>query len=84
MTVHFPTSPVIDAPVDDAIVADIAEEALQAFFSVVVARFDDYYPCGKTTGDMDPLYSRNVDKTAREWVLHHAMNHPAIQDANED
>jgi hypothetical protein len=82
-TIHFPTSPSIDAVPADDVIAEIADEALKAFFKVVCDRIDDLYPDGETTGDVDPGELRSRMTIAEQWVCSHALNHPAVAAANE-
>lgn len=82
MTV-FPHSPVIDAAPDEALLKEIADQALNAFFAVVCMRLDDLYPDGHTTGDVWPHEAVERENVAVEWIKSHALNHPAISRATE-
>lgn len=80
----FPKSTVLDATPDERAIREIAEDALQAFFTVVCERLDDLYPEGKTTGDVDPLEHFDRERIAVQWVHSHALNHPTICTFNNE
>ncbi len=80
----YPHSPTIDAAVDGGIIDDIATEARNAFFAVVVERFNDYYPGSTTYGDEDPGESIDRDRIARTWVESFAWNNSAVQEYAEE
>ena len=82
-TTVYPYSATIDGPLDEGILQDIAEEALQAFFTVVCKRLDDYYPDTPTTGDEDPGESIDRARIARRWIDSHALNNDTIARATE-
>ncbi len=65
------------------VVADIAEEALQAFYASVAGRLNDLYAGSDTTGDMDPLAEMDRQKIAVDWVERFAWNNSAIFAYNE-
>lgn len=76
----FPHSPANDGPVDDAMLADIREEALNAFFKVVADRLDDLYPGSRTVGDIDPLFARHLEEVDT-WIRAFALNNSAVATA---
>lgn len=80
----FPQSSVIDAAPDEALLAEIADEALNAFFAVVCTRLDDLYPESHTSGDVDPLESVDRERIALRWIHSHALNNATIAAANDD
>lgn len=78
----FPHSPVMDAAPDDALITDIRDEALNAFFAVVAGRLDDLYPGTRTTGDVDPLEMVHREGIADGWVRSMSLNNDAVAAAN--
>jgi hypothetical protein len=82
--VTFPHSPVIDSTPTDDDLREWADEALDAFFGVVVRKLDDLYPGSQTFGDIDPLASVQMDRVAREWILSFATNNSAVAAANAE
>jgi hypothetical protein len=65
-------------------IADIAEEARQAFFAVVAARLTDLYPDSTTYGDESPDQMVARDRIATDWVERHAWNNSAVQEYNAE
>ncbi len=65
------------------VIADIAEEARQAFYRSVRDRLTDLYPDSETTGDIDPFADHAGNKTAVEWVERYAWNNSAVAAYNE-
>lgn len=86
----FPKSRIADFAPDDQYdvthdtIIDIAEEARQAFFKVVVDRIKDLYPDAEMYGDETPgkMYARN--QIAFDWVMEHARNSEAVQAYEEE
>jgi hypothetical protein len=66
------------------IIADIAEEARQAFFAVVASRLTDLYPDSTTYGDESPDQKVARDRIAVDWVERHAWNNTAVQEYNSE
>lgn len=64
------------------VIAEIAEEALQAFYAAVAARLSDLYPDSETSGDMDPLAQNAREKIAVDWTERFAWNNSAVQAYN--
>jgi hypothetical protein len=65
-------------------IADIAEEARQAFFAVVASRLTDLYPGSTTYGDESPDEYLTRSRIATDWVERHAWNNTAVQEYNEE
>jgi hypothetical protein len=65
-------------------IADIAEEARQAFFAVVASRLVDLYPGSTTYGDEAIEDSISRDRIAVDWVERHAWNNTAVQKYNAE
>ena len=80
----FPVSPVIDSVVDEGLLKEIRDEAVNAFFKVIVDRLNDLYPGSTTYGDIDPLMSMHIDHVAMEWLAMFAINNTAVQEVNDD
>lgn len=83
MTV-FPHSPVIDSVPDEGLLKEWADEALNAFFKVIVDKLDDVYPGSRTYGDVGPFEALERERIALKWVRSFATNNTAVQAASEE
>lgn len=79
----FPHSPVMDSVPGEGDIVDLANEALNAFFKVVVDKLDDWYPGSKTWGDIDPMESISQEEIAKRWIRSFAINNTAVGAATE-
>jgi hypothetical protein len=79
---RMPYSAVIDSEIDEGILEDIREDAVNAFFKTVADRFADYgFPL---TGDFAPEELQAIYKVADEWLRSMALNNPHIAALNEE
>lgn len=65
------------------VIADIADEALQAFHSAIASRLSDLYPDSVTAGDIDPQAWSDMQRVAVDWTERYAWNNSAVAAYNE-
>lgn len=80
----WPESLVLEDAPSQADLEALAEDALQAFFTVVCERLDEWYAPAKTWGDETPSEYGQRHEMALRWIEAHATNNAIVATANDE